>query len=424
VSQLADRIRVRARAISSFVGLSLVINLQYVAALLYGVLVARLLGPADLGRMRVINAVLGIAVAIAGLRMDQGIPRFVALYHDDLQRRDDYVRAGTRLSMATGLLTVVVLMLLASHIPGVAEVSAEQLVLVLALTIPFQVFISNTDQFYMGTGIVRAQIVLVLAATSQYVWLVLATQLSGFDGWFYAKLVLPLVFAGVLMWVHRDWFSRPRGTVIYGELARFSWPLWIAGICDVTVISVDALIIGAVVSDPKAVGFYGIASLFFVSCQQMFKPLQRHFFPRLAGARLKPVYIQVLRNYAIAMAVVSGILAAGGWFVAPLFVKPVFGEAFAPAEVLVGTISLAILARAVALLVRTIMQLHGETKAAMVVTIAGAVGNTLMNVFLIRQMGVIGAVYATIGTQAAIALGCLAYSLRIGVFTRLVERKG
>jgi O-antigen/teichoic acid export membrane protein len=423
MSRLIDRIRVRADAVTGFVGLSLAINVEYLVALIYGVLVARLLGPADLGKMRVINAVLGIAVAVAGLRIDQAIPRFIALYHDDLQRRENYLRAGTRLSMTTSLCVMLVLALAASWVPGVAEVSAERIVLVLAVTIPFQVFIYNVDQFYMGAGVVRAQLVLVLVSASQYVWLVLATQISGFDGWFYAKLILPIAFSAVLIHLHRDWFRRPKDAGVYGELTRFSWPLWVSGICDVMVTSVDALVIGAIVSDPRAIGFYGIASLFFVSLQQMFKPLQRHFFPRLAAARERVVYRRILGNYAIAMAAISSILVAGGWFIAPLFIQPVFGDSFAPAEQLVRVISLAIFARAVALLVRTVMQLHGETRAAMVVTIAGAVGNLIMNILLVQQMGLLGAVFATIATQAAIALGCLAYSVRVGIFMRPVTRK-
>jgi len=403
--------------------LAIAINLEYALALVYGVLAARWLGPADLGLMRVINSALAIGLALAGLRADQAIPRFVALHRGDPKAQVDYARAGTRMSLIGAVVMAAALGSASPLLPGVAEISATGMLTALALTLPFTVFLANVDQYYLGAGAVRMQVAFVLVSASQYCRLLLATRYFGIDGWAFAKFALPVLFAGTLMWVHRNWFRKPERQAAYGDLARFAWPLWIAGLSDAVLISIDALALAAILRDPAAIGHFGIASLFFVSCQQMFKPVQRHFFPLVGAERDPDRYRQVVRTYGMSLAAVALLLFGIGYLLGPTIVEQVFGEAFGPAGPLVGIIAWALLARAIALFSRTVLQLHGVTAPIMAVTLVGAAGHILLNVLLVTNFGVVGAAYAVVGSQAAVAAMCLGYGLYANVFVRAIARQ-
>lgn len=348
--------------------------------------------------------------------------RFVAVYQADKEQREDFMRAGIRMSLAGTAVTAVVAAIAAPHLPGVAVVSAETMLAVLVFMLPFQVFASNTDMYYLAVSSVRPQLWLISASIVTYGGLLYLTWLWRLDGWFYGKFLLPGVLGLVLMKIHQSWLKKPICRDTYKRLIKYGWPLWFAGFADVIFISIDSLILAAVLRDANVIGYYGIASLFFVSCQQMFKPVQRIFVPKIGGEESLSRYRSTLSQYAWITGGTAVLLCTGGWLIAPWFIQPIFGSSFAPAEPLVRMIAFAILARGVALYTRTIMQLHGDTAPIMVITIIAAVVDIALNLIFIKAVGVMGAVYTVVAVHTLIAACCLGWTLHRGLLDRPIER--
>ncbi len=369
------------------------------------IVIARVLGAVDYGRLAFLTAAMEVAGGIVALGVTPALVQFGAKAHA-AGRRDEVRRL---LSQAQGFRLLVVAPLLSVFVVAVAR--TDPVIVVLAVV--FGVLMpAALDGAPACLGIENktaagARVVLVSALMTQAAVLIVALTLATADAIWAARLVMTAgVVALALVPVSPDY----RGAILRPRLPRglppgfwrFSIPAGAASIISTLVLSRSEIFILTWFSMPAAAGAFalafGLAGHLFAPAQAIIGPL----VPAISGlhevdsASVAPAFRRTLRAGS---AIVAGLSAVALPALA-LLVPWIYGPAFASASPLVVVLGIAggCLVVAAPVMAFTLARLSATrvlwaSGSALVVDLALAVG-------LVPLLGVWGAVIANVAGSA------------------------
>jgi O-antigen/teichoic acid export membrane protein len=179
---------------------------------------------------------------------------------------------------------------------------------------------------------------------------------------------------------------------------------------------IDAVMIGLLRTSAE-VGWYGAAYKFLEASFFFQEAVGASFLPAIARSfgqkRLSAVRDLYGRGYKI-LFIIGGITAGAGFIYAERIVALVFGSEYAPAAPVLRILVFAMLMVFGSMTSISLIDAVGLQHRSVGVFVASLILNVTLNMFLIPRLGIMGAAWGTLLTQAFLAAALLRLSFRSG----------
>ncbi len=375
---------------------------RFLLGVVVGFLVARFLGPAQLGTLSYCTAVVTLVGGVAALGLDAVVKR------DLLQRPDqaaDVLASSLvlRLLAGAGCLAVLLTLGLAGWLGSGPE---PRLLAIIGLTL-FSPALLVPDlwlQAHLRAKFsVGAQTAALAVGAALRIWLIERDAPLAAFAW---VLVAEALLAGIGLWLlagrsglRFGWGDARAATM--RRLAGEAWPLMFAGLAVVVYMKIDEVMLRALLG-PAAVGIYSAASRLTEIWYFLPLALASSLLPALLRARERGEadYRARLQHYYDLNAAIAYALSVPVALAAPWIVRLAYGPAFAASGPIVAVhiwssifVFLGV-ARGQWLVNERLSRFY------LAATLAGAVVNIGLNFYVIPRWGGLGAAAATVVSQA------------------------
>lgn len=371
-------------------------------------IVARLLGPTDLGLISLASAVATITSTVILVGMPEGVVRYVSFYtgRNDEQRTKGVIISALKVVLPLGIVAGILLFLFADliSIRVFHDANLVPILKIFSFSIPFfalyyififaitgfqemKYMVYVRDLFQNSSRLFLLVVVLllgygVLGAAFAYTFAIVATPLVAF---YYLNKIFPVFSKNI------------KPISIKRELFFFSWPLMFAGMLGLIMGWIDTLMIGYFLTAAD-VGIYRVslstagllvivpssfASIFFPVITELYSKREMNELKHINYAVTKWIFMIVLPLVLLMMLFSKQVLYIlyGAEYISGAMVLCILGfgyliiSVFSPTNQLIQTI--------------------GRTKLIMVNTSVGAALDVILNFWLIPIYGIGGAAVAT-----------------------------
>lgn len=375
--------------------------------LVIGIWVARHLGPEMFGALSFALAFVGLFGPIAAFGLKQIVVRDLVKEHEETP---GILGTAVAIRMISGLvaygLMVAAIMLLRPD-----DGLAQTMVMIVGLMVVVQAseiaafwFEAQVRSKYtvLATGAAFAVFTLVRIAL-----LVTEAPVMAFAIAASAEAALATCLL-VIMFLRKG--EVPKGASVHADrarqLLRDSWPLFLSGIAITVYMRIDQVMLGQLLDD-SAVGLYSVAVR--ISEVWYFLPtiITASVFPALVATRQwsEPEYYARLQRLFDLLAWLAIGIAVPMTFLATPLVTLLFGEAYRDAGAVLAIHIWAGVFVALGVASGKWYVLENRQLLSLQRTVLGAVANASLNLVLIPRLGVVGAAWATLFSQALAAVG-------------------
>lgn len=197
-------------------------------------------------------------------------------------------------------------------------------------------------------------------------------------------------------WEAGSW-AEVRGLVVTG------WPIGLAGLAAALAYRVDTVMVGILAGD-RAAGEYAMAANLLAGPNLVVWAILAAAAPTLAvaagGGRFPAVHRRLLATVGAVGVATLLLVPVGGWLL-----HVVYGTASPGAVGAVRLLAVAEVAAVVAMGNGAAYTAIGQQRTNLRVLVVGVVGNIALNLVAIPRLGAVGAAWATLATEAAVAAG-------------------
>lgn len=375
--------------------------LRMIVGLFVGIWIARYLGPEQFGIFSYAQSIVAIFAVIATLGLDGIIVRELV---KDESKRDILLGTAFGLKVIGALIVMTLLAITISFTTNDASINI--LVLIIASATVFQSV--NVIDFYFQSKVLSRYVVyanLISLCISSVIKVILILKEAPLVDFAWVVLFDSFVLAAGFIYFYRKnnlsikkWqFNK----LIAVNLLKDSWPLIFSSIVITVYMKIDQVMIKQMLG-AEAVGQYSAAVRLSEAWYFIPTVIISSIFPaiinakkeseKLYHARIQQLY-QLMVFLAVAIAIPTTFLSA--WVIALLY-----GEAYDQAG---GVLTVHIWSSIFIFLLMSsgrYMIIENYVQHALYRNIAGAISNIILNIYFIKEFGVLGAAYATLISYA------------------------
>ncbi|MFC1826125.1 flippase [Thermodesulfobacteriota bacterium] len=399
----------------TFAGVFLGGGLQY----FYHILLARYLGPDDLGVFVLGLAIIGIASSFSRLGLDSGILKYVPIYRvaGDTARVKGIVTEALKLGVIAGVLVSALIVILSPTIAKMIFGSQEHspLLKILSLAIPFLVLmpllLSTFQAFHIArySALIPNFIFPLLNILFTVFALIIGWRLKGIAFVYLIVTIFSFSLAGYYFFkLFPEIRKGPHGVIKREELLKYSLSLFGVSFLVFLIMWTDTLMIGFFKSS-KEVGIYSVAvktsvllSIILNSLNFIFAPVISELYNNNDIKQLERIFKTVAR---------WGISLAFPLFLIMAFwskeILSLFGVGFISASIPLIILALGQFVAVGTGSVGNMLFMTGGNMIVLIYVTAAFFVNLLLNYLLIPPYGIIGAAIATSTSISLINILCL-----------------
>ena len=183
-----------------------------------------------------------------------------------------------------------------------------------------------------------------------------------------------------------------------------SFPIGVAAMVNFLYDKIDVIIISEII-DIEKVAFYNIAYGVYKSSNLLFSFILVSGFTRVSSLSLRKFAVKIfLKKYSYYILTISVSVSIALYFSSEILINLIYGERYIPAVILLQYLSFSLIPLALNNLTGITMNGLGMYKENMYVVLFALLINIALNIVLLLNFGVIGAVYATIITEVFILI--------------------
>lgn len=387
-------------------------------AFILGMALAIILGPANLGHIKVIQVILQFAAIPAGFGMNSAIVKFVSEFPSE-QRKKAVFSQAILLSLATSLAVALILFILAGDDWVIKDSVARHYLRFLCWTVPFAVLATNVLGYFQGrkqikklatVSVIQQALMLVVVLGLTRLWLLDGFAAAKFGYTVFSGLALAALAGKDFKFIwDRDLFRR---IFKFGGLAQLATSF------SITTFTADVICLSAILEDPALVGYYGVAIAIARGLMIIPTAITSTALPYLSERRSDPGRIrQMLFRLGKKLTLVMGCICLLLFFLAPRVVGLVFGERYLPSVKPLRVLMPWLFAASLRNLVGSAVIALERPDISFYNSSVGVAVNITLNIILINSWGMIGAAYATLLTDT-LKLGTLIFWLWFFVFRK------
>lgn len=369
-------------------------------------IVARYLGPENLGKISYAQSFIAIFSAFASLGIDKILFRDLVATPE---REGELLGTAIVSKFIFGFLTLIATIIIAWHINS--DPILTWLVGIIALSFIFQPFGSVAQVFaakvqskypsYISIAIAFLIPALKLLVIFFDKGVIFFAAVITFEALFYsfANLVL---YRLILKHTFHTWkFSLP----VFKQLFTDSWPLMLAGVTGFLYARIDQVMIQHFINS-SAVGFYDVAVRLTDLLSFLPGIIISSLFPAIVSARKNNQHqyrkrLKSLTALCLSISVISSVFL---YVLSPFIIHLLFGTAFNESIGLVRIYAWATIGTIATSLMYSYFVAENRSRTFLLFTVSGAVINVILNLSLIPKYGSEGAAYATLITLSLTTL--------------------
>ena len=398
-------------------------------AFLANLVLARLLGVADYGRLAFLTVLMGVAGGIVEVGMSSALIQYGSRAH--AAGRHDEVRK--LLSAAQGFRLLVVAPALSLLVILVAHTDTDLVVLAILFGVWMPAFLDGSliGIVIEGKSATSAKIAMATNLVLQVVVVSVAYSLRTADAVWAARLVVGGLSIAVYLFAVRPGYRRAvlRPTLPRGfppGFWHFAVPTGIAGLIGTLALSRTEVVFLTWLSTPEAVGLFalafGLAGHIFAPADALIGPL----IPAVSGLHevdqkaLTPAFERVLR----ASSTIIALACAGALPAFALLVPSFYGEEFADAAPLLLALGVAGALLAAGAPVSAFTLGRRSSRGLLTANVVALVVDVVLAITLIPLIGVWGAVIANVmGALSRLSLLVRGETRALGMSRRGLTRQ-
>jgi O-antigen/teichoic acid export membrane protein len=374
--------------------------IRMAASLFVGIYVARYLGPERFGLLSYANSYVGIFTAIAILGLDGIVVRELVKSPD---QRNTLLGTSFLLKVI-GTLLMWILILAALFFSNNTPLT-NTLIAIIAFGVLFQSFNVidyNFQAEVKSKYVVHSQIVqLIVSSITKLVLIIKGSPLI----WFAVVYSLDaIILAMGLAYA----YSRNSGSIkkwkwnakVALALLLDSWPLMFAYMSYLIYAKIDRIMIKEMLDDHN-VGIYSAAYVLYEA------PL---FISLMIAKSVYPIFVQSFQDNKIKFfelyATLSSYMTLLSYLIVlfivmfhEIIIQITFGDSFEESGIILMLLAFGLIPMFNAFLRSSFITISGNQKIILYTSLASSITNIILNIFMIRQYGIRGAVYATVITQ-------------------------
>lgn len=387
-------------------------------------IVARYLGPENLGRLSYAQSFVAILSVFATLGIDQILLR-------DLTAKPELERellgtaitsklifgtlaflSATITSVLIGndpILTVLIAIMAGTFLLnpvgtiGIlfqARVEAKyssQATIFLAFFIPLLKLLI----VFFGQGVIYFALVLLVESAVSTLWLIYAYTIK----------------------LQRHFFDLRFSLPMFKKLMFDAWPLLLAALSGYTYARIDQVMIQHFINS-NAVGFYDVAVRLTDYIGFLPGIIMGSVLPAIINAKKqnRDMYLSRFKSLLNLNLSISFISAASIFVFAPWIVTLVFGNEYLPTITVLRIYVWSSVFIVPTLLLQHYFIIEGRSIQYLIFSFCGAVTNVILNLIMIPMFGMQGAAYATLSTLIILAVIFGTYEKYFGTFTKSIEQ--
>jgi len=376
--------------------------LRMVVGLFVGIWVARYLGPEQFGLFSYAQSFVGLFTAFATLGLDGIVVRELV---KDERRRDELIGSAFWLKLI-GSFTVLIILAIAIHFTS-NDSYTNYLVFIIASATIFQSF--NVVDFYFQskvlskyvvyanvislfiTSLIKVTLILNEAPLIAFAWVVL------FDSFVLAVGLMCLFLKNSTFRIRNLTFKRE--TAI--SLLKDSWPL-IFGLIGVSIYSrIDQIMIKEML-DNEAVGYYSVAVRLTEIWLFITTALTTTFFPAIVNAKKQDegLYLDRIQNLYNLLTKISITLSILMMLFSDFIIQMLFGVDYIRSSEILNVYVWSLVFVFLSNGSWSYYLNENLEYLASIRLIYGGIANIILNMYLIKEIGVIGAAYSTLISYA------------------------
>jgi O-antigen/teichoic acid export membrane protein len=368
-------------------------------ALLLGIVLARLLGPENLGHVRVIQAVLQFAGAPAAFGMASAIAKYVSEFQlEELKKK--VLSQGMFFNLFTALFVSFIVFLLSQSAGVVKDSVARYYLQFICWTLPFTVATSNVLCDFQGrkqikemaaTNIFLNSFSFLTFCSLTYFWML--------KGYALATIGYGVITGLALLWLIKRNIALGWDGKLFRKMFRFGGFGMLAIIFWTPVRTIDTLCISNILNDAALVGYYGVASIISRGLMIIPGAITQTAFPYLSerSADFSEIWRQLWR-VGKRVALIMGFACVMTVVLAHWIVTLLFGKEYTPSVSVLQVLIPGIFVYSLMNVSGNTYVALGRTDVSLYITLVAGIFNVVMNILLIKHLGMIGAAWATVFT--------------------------
>jgi len=361
------------------------------------ILLARILGAANIGHIAVVKSALNLIGLPAGMGSFTAVTKFIAESSRNKEREIKTISTAIIYNIFTSIVTIVIVYLLLSYTNLINDSIANSLLKVLVLFLPLTILTQIFTSFLAGQQ--RMRIIAKINIILPIVRIGLILALSYFfilKGWLIAQIIL-IVLGFLLFGIYvKDYIKVKFDRSIAKRIFKIGSWAFLGQAVGAILLRFDTLCISGIMKDAEATGIYNTAALASQQMVVISGGILYTVFPYVAKNRnnlekLKRKHKEIFLKL-IGLNIFIYVIAI---LVAPYFFI-LFGDKFIMSVDPFRTLALGTIIFSLVILENTYMDALGRTDLQFISGIPATGINIFLNFILIPKFGIMGAAYATI----------------------------
>ena len=368
-------------------------------AFLLGIALARLLGPENLGHVRVMRAVLQFAGAPAAFGMAAAIAKYVSEFQLEEQKKK-VLSQGMFFNLFTALFVSFIVFLLSQSTSVIKDSVAIYYLQFICWTLPFTVATSNVLCDFQGRKqIKRMAVIRIILQSFLFLTVCSLTYFWMLRGYVIARIGYAIITGLFLLWLIKRELVLGWNGKLFRKMFRFGGFGMLATTFSTIVLTIDTLCISNILKDAALVGYYGVAITMARGLMIIPSAITQTAFPYLSerSGDFSETWRQLWR-LGRRVALIMGFVCVVVFVLAHWIVTLFFGKEYSPSASVLQVLIPGIFVYSLMNVSGSTIGAIGRTDVNFYATLVAGTFNVVMNIFLIKHMGLIGAAWATVLT--------------------------
>ena len=352
----------------------------------------------EFGNISYAYNIISFIIPFMGLGIYQSLGRYGAIAKSQVEKRRIFKFIFSRGSLAS--LAIILVIILLSGLITSSLPNAQQYLIYLSFLVLSLFILESVKLLYRVYGLNKLFAYIEIAHTTLTLILgVLLSYFYGGMGYVIAIIVSPLLVCIYITIKNKLYEKTPKTNYSTNEKTAF-WQYGfytsLGGLAAKLLFSIDILMIGYLLKSEESVAIYKAATL--IPFSLLFIPngfIKTDIVKITAEYQNKKFLIGYIKNYMKVFTVISLLIFGALWFLA----KPImfyFGESYQHYFELIPVLALGIIGAFVFRnLFGNLLDAIGWAKTSATISLSILLLDTVMNYFLVKSYGIIGAAYST-----------------------------
>jgi O-antigen/teichoic acid export membrane protein len=367
------------------------------SAVVQRIILARILGAANIGHIAVVSASFELLTLPANLGINTPINKLTAERSGDEHSQLAVLTTGFTFTLFVSVAVAAAAFILLRTTGIIADEIARGLLNVIVMFLPLAVLWRLMISWLAGRQ--QMQLIAKIQGTMPLLGIVTAVTLSYYfqvQGWLVSSIAMIIIGFSITYSRMRTRIPLAVNTALLRRMLRIGLFAFLGQAVGTILLRFDTLCVSGIMKNPEATGIYNTAALAYQQLITIVGGILYTVFPYVAKNRNNMPLLR--QRYWELTLKLFGLSAAGGivaWFAAPLFF-PILGHEFAASVIPFRILVVGSLFRAQYVLVNTYLDALGRTDVTFATGLLAMVSNIVLNLLFIPRWGIAGAAWATV----------------------------